>query len=132
MRRFLFPAVALAAVLVAGVLVYPRQAGATPDYNQPRGAYGNVTLAPATATKIPAAPLNGRNGLAIANLDAQPIYIGFNSSVTNLTGFPVASMGSVALELSYNGNIATPARDVYAYSVSGQVAGTDTRWMEVK
>lgn len=51
------------------------------------GAYGAVTVS-TTATLIRAAN-SARNSLKITNVSTETVYIGFDSSVTTSTGFPI-------------------------------------------
>lgn len=97
----------------------------------PQGGYGKVAVLN-TATAVPAAAssINGREGIALYNLGAATIYCGTDSSVTTSTGFPVPSLGSVTMALSYN---AAPAAGVVVYCIAAvsQVSPADTRWLEV-
>ncbi len=81
----------------------------TPDY-------GAVTLVAATATVIAAANTN-RNEILIQNLTGSDIYIGSDSSVTNLNGIKVPNNGQLTTRLT---------SAIYGYSTPGG----DVRFLE--
>ncbi len=96
----------------------------------PKAAYGKVQLAALTPTPVPTTSLSGgRSGIYLQNLGIAPIYVGFDTSLTDANGVQVPAGGSLFLELAYN--IEDPPSKVYAYSVAGQTSPADTRYMEI-
>lgn len=118
--------VALAAtVAVAGTIV---DRGVGWGFN-PNGlsAYGAVTLAAATATKIPTTSI-ARGAIIIQNRDSSSIFCGSDTSVTDSTGMEVLQNGSISIPLSYNST--SGQVPIYCYSVLGQTAPLNTRYWE--
>lgn len=83
--------------------------------------YGKVTLAAATATKVPTTATVGRNSVILLNVDSANMFIGGDTSVSDSTGFTLLPNASVELDVS-------DAAPVYAYSV----AGGDVQYIEVR
>lgn len=97
------------------------------------GAYGHKTLTATTAAIIaPAVSLNGAGAVLVQNMDTGgPVYVGFDSSVTDSTGLYVPAMAS-----GVPGTLTIPLMPgktptLYGYSVGGQTAPADTRWGSV-
>lgn len=94
----------------------------------PAGQFGNIQLAAATATKVPAAPLNPRSGILIQNLGTTDMYCGTANTVTAANGIKVSAGGG-----TFKGNAAwdTVSVQYWCYSTLVQASPADTRWMEV-
>lgn len=111
--------------LYAGVM----QANAAPS-SFSHGAYGAVTLVAATATAIPTTSLSSRSAVAVQNLHATvPIYCGWDSSVTSLTGWEVTFGGGSASFAM--GSSPTSTATLYCISASTQTTTTNVRYQEM-
>ena len=102
----------------------PRNARA--DNGTPGGDYGYVTLASTTATVI-GGSVRGRNSLGICNLDTAIVWLGTDASVTNANGWPLYAGGCASVPAGW---LQPGQKDVYGYSVAGQSASTNVRWIE--
>lgn len=97
----------------------------------PAAAYGKLALAATTATAIPSTKsINARHGILVVNLDTARVWCGWDSSVTDATGFPVEPGGGMrSWEIGYN----SPAQvSLWCYSVAGMTSPNDLRWQEVR
>jgi hypothetical protein len=119
------PGAFLFSLLMASCLAF---ADSAPSSN-PNGTYGSVTLAANTATAVPASPMAGRYAISIQNLDSNPIYCGFDSSVTASNGTQIAASGQVSFQVSYDANLGRAI--VWCLSAAGTTSGA-IRWMEVR
>jgi hypothetical protein len=135
-----------AALVLAGILggviahlIEVREAHAIIPYSAPLAAYGSLTLAAATATKVPASPITGRNRIIVCNLDTASVFCGWDSAVTNTTGLPVFinSCQGDSLDLSFGPLHTTPlgtpvfGGQLYCYSLAG-TAANGLRYMELR
>jgi hypothetical protein len=102
--------------------------GASAIFTNPNLTYGHVQLAAATAALIPAVPMSSRTNIGIKNMDSAYIWCGSDSSVTNVTGWPIDPGGSTSFPVSYNGT----SVNLWCYSVLGQTSPNDTHWAEVR
>lgn len=121
-----------AALTAAVALAFAHVVHAAPDTTYPKAAFGSVDVLASAATAIPTAPLDGRYGIAIQNLGPNPIYCGWDSSVTTATGWQVAANGGVmSVDVSYNGS--SGAKKLWCIAVTADQSGTaDTRYWEVR
>jgi hypothetical protein len=82
------------------------------------GSYGQQDVS-TTAVEVVAASA-GRQSILVQNTGPEPVYVGFDSSVTSANGVEIAAGGTYADE--------TYAGALYAITASG---GSDIRFQEV-
>jgi hypothetical protein len=115
---------------------------ATPGDQLPKARAGKVEVAAydggtvsadggSTPTLI-ATGLIGRNALAIYNNGPATIWCGWTSTVTPLTGFPVASGSSLSVDVVYLSSTSSPLLYCVASNGRDQEAPANTRWIQVK
>ena len=84
-----------------------------------QGYYAQFTVA-VTATALPGGMLTGSCSYLVTNGDAQPIYLGLDSSVTTSTGTPIAAGAWLAVnQLTYQG---ASDHKIYLISATGTSA----------
>lgn len=97
--------------------------------DRPKARHGAVAVATASATKVFTA-MPGRNAFIIFNNGPNTEWCGFDSSVTNVTGFPVAAGASLSVDIVYQ---ASGDPDFYCRADTAlQVSPADTRWIQVQ
>jgi hypothetical protein len=109
---------ALAIASLAAMILFCGRANAAPT---PAASYGSLTLAAATAKKVPTTGLYARTTVAVWNLDGVRFWCGWDANVTDTTGSPVEpGGGSLSFDITIGDNSATST--LWCYSVAGTVA----------
>lgn len=129
------PILAVAAVLgfsVAGYLATSPADAA--DAVDPAGTYGAVQVpaSPVSPICFPTTGLNSRAGVLVTNLGPNPIYCGFNSSVTTATGTPVFTNEKFGVGVSYRYGTTAGRVQICCITTVTQVSPADTRYMEAR
>lgn len=108
-------------VIIISVIVTSGLALAQSVMN-PKQTYGRMTLAPATATKVPATCMTPRTSLFLYNLDSAQVCCGGDSNVTCANtangGYPIPA-GGAGISVPLNCNPGSDAGVVWCYSALG-------------
>lgn len=116
-------------------LVAHNAIAATVGDTSPKATYGAVQVATASATAMwttgtSGTALTGRNAYIIFNHGPNTIWCGFDSAVTNVTGFPVGPETALSVDLTY---ISSNNKLMYCRADTAlQATPLDTRWIQVK
>lgn len=99
----------------------------------PKGTYGATQVAFASATAvftIATTALPGRNAFNVYNHGPNTIWCGFDSSVTNVTGTPIAAETSLAIDMVW---LNSSNKTFWCRADTAiQVTPLDTRWLQVR
>lgn len=94
------------------------------------GSYG-VTDVQTTATEV-FTQMTGRNAVAIQNLGADPLYCGWNSSVTANNGFQVPVGAVLSIDITAGGSGGSNTARLFCLAANNQSSPNNTRWLQVK
>lgn len=124
-----------AMAVMAGWSWFHPPMAAVPGDMTPKSTYGavNVTTAAAVAvftTGAGGTALTGRNAFSVYNNGPNTMWCGFDSSVSNTTGFPVAPATALSIDLTY---ISSNNKTFYCRAdTADQASPANTRWLQVK
>lgn len=103
--------------------------GAVKGDSPTKGTYGATAIATASATKV-FTGMTGRNAFSVFNHGPNTMWCGWNSAVTNVTGFPVGPETALSIDMTFN---SADDKDFYCRADTAiQVSPLDTRWLQVK